>query len=104
MTNRLKSWIIHKLGGCTKKDVEYLNNQQLEIVYKQPKIEKFRFATYVPRYSDFNLEEMSYIVEQGLPYEIGRFIIERHLYKMEKRENHRGDTECVYTVRVIVDD
>lgn len=98
---KLKTWLIHKLGGYTKQDVDYLNNQQPKAVYKTPKIEKFRVAKCVPRYSDFNPEEISSILEQGLAQEIGTFIVENHLYKVEQRENYRGDTEYIYTVMVV---
>lgn len=98
---KLKTWLIHKLGGYTKQDVDYLNNQQPKIVYKIPKIEKFRVAKSVPRYLDFNPEEKNSIFEQGLAQEIGMFIVENHLYKVEQRENYRGDTEYIYTVMVV---
>lgn len=98
---KIKTWLIHKLGGYTKQDVDYLNNQQPKFMYKIPKIEKFRVAKSVPRYSDFNPEEMSSILEHGLAQEIGTFIVENHLYKVEQRENYRGDTEYIYTVMVV---
>lgn len=96
--NKLKAWLIRKLGGCV------LSDNAPKIVYQTwPSVEiKVDIPKPGPRmFSNTEVFNMD-IIEREAARKIGDFIIENHLYTVQQYFSMDYNRDIMrYTVRVI---
>ena len=100
---KFKAWIIHKFGGYTKEEVNFIGNQTQKIVVNTPRIDKFRVSRVVHDYECVCESEAEAFAAMDLSHQIGDFIVKNGLYTKEVRDNFTGCIEYIFTVCVVTD-
>lgn len=96
--NKLKAWLIRKLGGCV------LSDNAPKIVYQTLPDIKIRVDIPKPDPRMFHGPEAVAmdIIEREAARKIGNFIIENHLYTVQQYHSAEFNRDIMrYTVRVI---